>query len=161
QTVRREGDLMDVNLTREVAGPGQEAGVVKTWRVEPGADLRLILVLPYLPLGAEHEPVRRHGDPHGAREGPEMSIDLFAVEPHRDDPSALVRGNEHRGPELAQHARQAGSVITTESLGTGLCRRRGLRFVQLRLRFELHDTSPGLACRMPAHAGPVQCRGSP
>src|SRR4029077_4295783 len=103
QAIRREGELMDIDLARDVAGSGKEAGVVTTWRVEPGTYGRLILVVPDLPFGAECEAVRRHGDPHGAWEGPDMSVDLFAVEPHHDDPAALVRRDQQRGLKLTQH----------------------------------------------------------
>ena len=114
------GHLVDLDVARDVAGAGQEAGVVPAGRVEPGGDGRDVDELPDLDRGADGEPVAVEGQAHRGLEGAEVGVEVVPLVADHHELAGLVGGDQQRRAELPQ---QRGEVRRVD----GPQRRRVLR----------------------------------
>ena len=101
---------MDLDVARDVAGAGQEAGVVPAERVELGGDGRDVDELPDLDLGAEGQPVAGQGHAHRGLEGAEVRVEVVPLIPDQHELAGLVGGDQERRAELPQQRGEVGRV---------------------------------------------------
>ena len=121
---------MDLDVARDVAGAGQEAGVVPAGRVELGGHGRDVDELPDLDLGADGQPVAGQGHAHRRLEGAEVGVEVVPLVADHHELAGLVGGDQERRAELPQ---ERGEVRRVD----GPQRRRVLRLgaVSVQRRF--------------------------
>ena len=96
------GHLVDLDVARDVAGAGQEAGVVPAGRVELGRHGRDIDELPDLDLGADGQPVAGQGHAHRGLEAAEVGVEVVPLVADHHELAGLVGGDQQRRAELPQ-----------------------------------------------------------
>ena len=101
------GHLVDLDVPRDVAGSGQEAGVVPAARFELPGDGRDVDELPDLHLRPQRQPVAVQGHAHRGGEGPEMGVQVVALLANHHQLARLVGRHQQRRAELPQ---QRGEV---------------------------------------------------
>ena len=101
------GHLVALDVAGDVAGAGQEAGVVAPRRVDPGRDGRDVDVLPDLDRRADGEPAAVEGQAHRGLEAPEVGVEVVPLVADHHQLAGLVGRHQQRGAELPQ---QAGEV---------------------------------------------------
>jgi hypothetical protein len=99
-----------LDVARDVAGAGQEAGVVPARRLELGGDGRDVDILPDLDRGADGEPAAVEGQAHGRLEGAEVGIEVVPLVADQHQLAGLVGGHQQRGAEPAQEAGEVRRV---------------------------------------------------
>ena len=67
---------MNLDVARDVAGAGQEAGVVPAGRVELGGDGRYVDILPDLHLGADGQPIACQGHAHRGLKRAKVGVEV-------------------------------------------------------------------------------------
>ena len=101
------GHLVDLDVARDVAGAGQEAGVVPAGRVELGGHGRDVDEFPDLDLGADGQPVAGQGHAHRRLEAAEVGVEVVPLVADHHELAGLVGGDQQRRAELPQ---QRGEV---------------------------------------------------
>ena len=136
---------MDLDVARDVAGAGQEAGVVPAGRVELGGHGRDVDELPDLDLGADGQPVAGQGHAHRGLEGAEVGVEVVPLVADQHELAGLVRGDQERRTELPQQRGEVRRVDRPQRrralhLGAVNVQRRCGRGTRCRHRFHLSCT---------------------
>ena len=96
------GQLVALDVARDVAGAGQEAGVVPARRFELGCHRGHVHELPDLDRGADGQPGAVEGQAHRSLEGAEVGVEAVPLVADHHQLAGLVGGHQERGAELAQ-----------------------------------------------------------
>jgi hypothetical protein len=105
------GQLVGLNLAREVGGACQEAGVVPAGGFDAGGNVGRGLHEPDLRTGGNNDAVGRDGHSHRALEVVVRQRQLPIRDPDGGDLARLIGGHEQRDAELAQQRRQRARVL--------------------------------------------------
>ena len=93
---------MDLDIARDVAGAGQETGIVPAGRVELGGNSRNVHELPDLDLGADGQPVTGQSHAHRRLEGAEVGVEVAPLVADEHELAGLIGGHQERRAELPQ-----------------------------------------------------------
>ena len=128
---------MDLDVAGDVAGAGQEAGVVRPLGLEPGGDIGDVAELPDLDGGANGQAVGRggQGQTHRRLERAEVGVHRPVLLADDDELAGLVGRHQQRDPPLAEQARQVRRMAGAERLGGG----DGRGGIGVRLRGVVHQ----------------------
>jgi hypothetical protein len=100
--VAAPGDLVDVHLAGDVAGPRQIAGVVRADRRHLGGQARGVVEGPDLPFRGQRQPGRIDGQAHGPVKRPQQHRQSTVNDMKDDQLAGLIGGDQQRGLALAQ-----------------------------------------------------------
>ena len=116
---------MDLDVARDMAGAGQEAGVVPAGRVELGGHGRDVDVLPDLDRGADGQPVAGQGHAHRGLEGAEVGVEVVPLVADQHELAGLVGGDQERRAELPQQRGKFGVWTARSGVGSSILGRSG------------------------------------
>jgi hypothetical protein len=107
---------VDLDVAGDVAGAGQEAGVVPARRIELRCYRGHVRELPDLDRRADGQPGAVEGQAHGGLEAAEVGVEVIPLIPYHHELAGLVGGHQERGAEVPQEAGEIGCVDSPQRL---------------------------------------------